>query len=261
MTGAWNARHGMKLLISVSYLVLLTSADAGRLTDFDYQGAVLKSRTADCEEYQKPDGLRISKCKSQEKAFFPDGTVITRLPDGTREILSPDKSRLTITSDGTRIYKDGNGNEKVISMDGMTPFGEQIERIEKKLGNKNAAISICFAADRSDEHLRPTVFKDPEASKLPVKHGVSRLFDEMINACALRVKSETNKERPSATVVISQCRYCRTGYCKRKNVKGVFIEISNGKTAALMNSLSLSEVEDPQTRKLIVEKALGYIFD
>lgn len=261
MTCARKVRPGNIIIISAASLVLLTSASAGHLTNFDYQGAVLKSRTADCEEYQKPDGVRILKCKNQEKAFFPDGTVITRFPDGAREILSPDKSRLTIAIDGTRIYKNSDGKEKIVSMDGMTPFGEQIDRIEKRFGNKDATISILYSADQSDEHLRPMVFKDPEAVKLPARYGVARLFDEMVNACMLRVKSDTRNERLNANVVISQCRYCRTGYCKRKNLKGVFIEISSGKEAAWMNSFSLSEIEDPQTRKLIVDKALDYIFN
>lgn len=251
-------------LISKSLLVVfpgfVTSLFAGMVTNFDYQGAKLILKSADCEEYEKPDGLLISKCGKQEKAKFRDGTIINRFPDGRRDIVYPDGTSLSIQPDGNRTYTYTDGKERVFSMDGRTPFGEEIQSFEKILAGGDCVIAIIYSGVRSDEQMRPAAYNDPDAAKLPVHAGIAKLFDELTDAVARSIKAQKPGSVIKADIILSQCRYCSSGYCYRKKAKGVFLEIAGVSSTIWQGMVPFSEIEDNQKRQELVYQAIGRIF-
>jgi len=187
-------------LAAMPLFFIAVSAPAQVAVNFDYDGAQLKSKNSGVEEYVKPDGSRIFKYPDREKAILKDGTVIERR-SGKREISAPDGTRLHIDSDGSRRYIYSDGRERVFTMEGKTPYGEDIRGVEKKINNNGVSLILEYSAQLSDDQ---------------VDGAVRLFFDELISACETELSGKNPGNGTPVRIVISNCRFCRTGYCSRK---------------------------------------------
>lgn len=214
-------------------------------TTFDYTGAVLKSKNETSEEYHKPDGTIITKFSDREKAVFADGTVIVRYQDGKREIHTPDGTAITIDPDGSRRYVYADGRERTITLDGKTPYGEAISSVENTIQKGDAVLLLQYSAQFSDDHL---------------DGYMKKFFDELADAASRKIGSGSVQANYDGKIVVSQCRFCATGYCRRKNKKEVVIEIFIGGSRVIAISYDTTAVLKDASRQEMINAIMQEAF-
>jgi len=232
-----SAFVGLLVLESLSLL------HAQVVTNFDYSGAQLKRKSADADEYLKPDGTRIFKYRDREKAMFPDGTEVLRYPDGKRMIVYPDGMKLTIDFDGTRKYILANGEEKTVSLDSKTPYGEDVKEIEKRIKGDGLSLTIVYSAGLSDDQL------DGIAKKL---------FDELVSAASSRMKA--GRPKRESRLVMSNCKFSITGYCRRKNKKEISVVLYSAGTQRAEFVLDYERIYRKEHRDVFISSILSAVY-
>ncbi len=234
---------------TISFIAVILScrlpAGAQTVTNFDYFGAELLKKEPGYEEYAKPDGTKIFKYPEHEKAVLKDGTVIIRHRNGKREIAVPDGRSLIIDFDGTRYYRRADGSERTISLDGKTPYGDDIAPVETVIAHGGARITVAFDPMQSDDHL------DGAGKKF---------FDELaasLKARAALVKSHGGFE---CRLVVSQCRFAKTGHCRRKNVQELSVVIFRGNRKGAVFMLPYSAMIKDEERRDFAARVAERVF-
>jgi hypothetical protein len=210
-------------------------------TNFDYNGALLISKGADVEEYAKPDGTRIFRYGNYDKAVFKDGTVIERR-DGGRNISYPDGMRLLIARDGSRRYLYPDGRERTVSMTGKTPYGEDIKTVTRRIEKNGSEVVVEYSAELSDDHL---------------DGHIKSLFDELVIAVSEKYSGEKQGASPGMRIVVSNCRFCKTGYCSGKKESEVEIQLYRGKDLKKTIITVYSGIIKKERRAEFIERVLG----
>ncbi len=203
----------MKYLNRINFflavLIFITAAGTlhGYELDFSFIGAELVKKEAAREVYRKKSGSLIYKYKDREEAHLSDGTRIIRFGNGKREVYPPDGVKIYINYDGSVKYVYPDGKEKLISMDGVTPFGVKIMRENRTIRRNKIQVHIIYSAEMSDDIM----------SKY-----VKNFYDELAKHAHLIVYKKKVRGR-EIKIVLSNCRFGRTGYCRRNNRKGLDI--------------------------------------
>ncbi len=112
---------------------------------------------------------------------------------------------VTFNDDGSVTYTSPDGKKRRVSMEGKTPYGITIEGKRRILRRRNFCIEIIYDAGKSDD-----------------------LFDGVIKKFYLDLEKELRRYiyahrmgRQRMKVVISNCRFTRTGYCRRNNLEDI----------------------------------------
>ena len=225
-------------------------------TDFSMNGAVLKEKKNDAEIWRKQDGTVITIYADRSEAALPDGSKIIKFNNGRREITSPDGSKIIVDeAKGVREYSSSAGDKK-ISFSGMTPFGEKIERVEKKI-MKTPQYRLIYLPEKSDEMLYPG------KSEENVVIDIQIFFDALYDRTRQKFINDANdkKSLPSKPldIIVSYCRYCKTGYCFGKNRKVVveFIENDTVVKTFEMDGLLLREKDKQKDFIKQIVESLG----
>ena len=214
-----------KVLFCFVWFFLSMSAFAIQETDFSMEGASQQEKTADREIWLKPDGTVITVYSDRSEATFPDKSKIIKFNDGRRESIAPDGSKVSVDeAKGTRTYS-GKTNQS-ISFEGKTPFGERIERVEKKVLRDPVLVRMIYVPERSDEILYAA--KTEEAVELEIQVFFDALYDAMRQKYIQAVNEKKPLPSSSFDLLISYCRYCKTGYCFGKERKVVVQFYENG---------------------------------
>lgn len=214
-----------KLLICCMLLAVSAPILAVQDTDFTMSDAVLKEKKADCEVWTRQDGTVITVYADRSEALFPDKSKIVKFKDGRREVFAADGSRSVIVDEakGERIY--AGAAKQRITFGSRTPFGEPIERVEKKVIKSPALVRIIYIPEKSDELLYPAKTEEK------VDMEISSFFDTLYDSLRQKYINDANdkKDLPSKPfdIFVSYCRYCKTGYCFGKERK-VIVEIAEG---------------------------------
>jgi len=116
--------------------------------------------------------------------------------------------------DGSIQYTAKDGSVTIIPMDGKTPYGEPIEDGKRTIRRGDFSIEVIYSSRLSDDILDG-----------PVK----QLFDEVVSRLRRWVNDNTLPAE-SMRLVISNCRFCKTGYCKRQNSRGIILTTYKGET-------------------------------
>ncbi len=199
-------RKSTPLVLAGSLLIIACPLFAYVL-NFNYYGAKLVKRNNDREIYKKSDGTTIFKFKHKETAILRDKTKIVRYNDGRREIFAPDGVIIFFDYDGTVEYRYPDGTIKKISMDGRTPYGLEIKELKKTVRRGSFYAEIIYSPQYSDDNIN---------------RYIKKFFDEIERQIHIRVY-RNRIENKKMKLVFSNCRFCKTGYCRRKNVKGLEI--------------------------------------
>ena len=172
-------------------------------TDFNYTGAKIIKKKNGVTIFKKSNGTRIFKHKDKEIAILKNGYSITKYSNGKRDILLKNKTKISIDPDRTTTIHYPNGKVTKHSFDGLTPYGTKIKSESTTIRRKNFSIQIIYSKKMSDDNMS----KYMKAFYSELKSQVHRFV------YSTRVKNERIK------LVISNCRFGKTGYCKRQNKK------------------------------------------
>ena len=227
----------------MAILIATPALFAGRL-DFDYEGAVLERKNGEKDIYKKKDGTVINRYKDREVALLKDGTRIIRHSDGKREVFQPNGTKVFIEADGTARFLYAGGREEFISMDGKTPYGTEVKEEKKLITSGDSSVEILYSKEFSDDNLNT--------------HS-KNFFDEIALQTAKWFKSHKAPDS-KIRVVISNCRFCLTGYCKRKNKQEWAIVIYHGEKKQGSLSYSYDEVLNKKEHEALAAKVVREIF-
>jgi len=233
-----------RLLQSLSLVLVLVSGAAAYELDFDYNGAVRTGIEGGRETWKKKDGTVIVKAPDREEAVLRDETRIVRFSNGNREVYAPDGVVIHIRFDGETRYRYPDGTQKVLCMDGLTPYGLSIKDHSKVIRRRGFTVEVVYSSRLSDNVL---------------ERGVKKFYDELVAQITRRVYAG-RVPNMRMRVVISNCRFCKTGYCRRKNRKEVTVtsflgdkkdrELSIRHDDILVNSLCHDEASRAAERLL-----------
>jgi hypothetical protein len=91
------------------------------------------------------------------------------------------------------------------SLKGITHYGMPIEEKIKTFRKENSILEIVYAKDLSDDNMDTYVQQFYDEF---LRQVVQRLYKYKLSAKIIRI-------------VISNCKFCKVGYCKTKNVKEI----------------------------------------
>jgi hypothetical protein len=102
-------------------------------------------------------------------------------------------------SDNSHEIKDAD------KLEGITHYGMPIEEIKKTYKKDNAVLEIVYSKMLSDDNM---------------DDYVKRFYDELLTQVQ---KWLYEKKLPANNmkIVISNCKFCKIGYCKKKNLKEI----------------------------------------
>lgn len=89
------------------------------------------------------------------------------------------------------------------SLEGITHYGMSIQEIIKKYKKDNSDLQVIYSKNLSDDNM---------------DNYVKRFYDELL----LQIEKWMYDNKLPASnlkIVISNCKFCKVGYCKKKNVK------------------------------------------
>lgn len=212
--------------------------------NFDYKGAKLVKKEGNKEVYKKPNGLVIEKYSDKEVAEMDGKYVIVRYPSGKRVIHIMGGTKITVKVDGSMICKYPNGKTKTVSMDGKTPYGIKIKKKLRGLKIKDLVVVVYYSPKLSDNNM--------------TKYS-QKLYDAVIAASYNWMKQNKKLER-RVDIKISNCRFARTGYCKRKGKKEIevisYIHGKKHKSYALSHEIIFKNKNIHVVAKKIVDSIM-----
>lgn len=112
---------------------------------------------------------------------------------------------ITYNPDGTVTIISAR-NKKTISMEGKTVYGKPIREQRRMLKRKSFYVEVIYSSLFSDMPLR-----------LEGKSNfVERFYRELVKQCDRWMQSH-RVPKGKMTIVLSNCRFSKTGFCRRKN--------------------------------------------
>lgn len=197
--------------MKLHYALLLTIAvltgnhsSLAQSCSIDYEGASLVEKDEQREVYATPDGVTITRYSDREEALCPDGTRITRYADGGRLVEKPGGERILYRKDGTVRYT-GNGVEREASLQGRTPYGLEIKEESRTLRRRDFTVELIYSSSLSDDAM---------------DGNMKSLFAELAKEIDRYLNSIT-PGRGSVRIMMSNCRFCVSGYCGGKKTMGL----------------------------------------
>jgi hypothetical protein len=191
-------------------LLFLSSFIFAYKVDFSYDNAKLISEDSIKKTYKKKDGTIILKYADRDEAVFKDKTKIIKYKNGNKIIHTPRGVIIHHNYDSSRKYIYPNGKVKEISMDGKTPYGTPVKEFKRMVYRTGIRVDIIYSKKHSDDNMSP-LFKQ-----------FYRKLENKIQGDIYKLKLEKNKKRSiKFKLFISNCRFAKTGYCRRKNKKEI----------------------------------------
>ena len=90
-------------------------------------------------------------------------------------------------------------------LEGITHYGMPIEEIKKKYVKDERVLEIIYSKMRSDDNM---------------DNFVEQFYDDLLRETENWLYNNTLPSR-NVRIVISNCKFCKVGFCKRKNKKEV----------------------------------------
>jgi hypothetical protein len=131
---------------------------------------------------------------------------------------------------GAFSAKSDNGFEikDAEKLEGITHYGMPIEEIKKTYKKDNAVLEIVYSKMLSDDNM---------------DDYVKRFYDELLTQVE-KWLYEKKLPAPNIKIVISNCKFCKVGYCKKKNLKEIkLVSYINEKMKAQI-ALNYSDIMD-----------------
>lgn len=172
----------------------------------DYEGASLIEKTGQAEIYSKPDGTRITKYSDRDEAVCPDGTKLTNYRNGRRIVQKPEGELIEFRTDGSISYT-GKNQKRELSMKGKTPYGLEIKEETRIIKRRDFSVELVYSSALSDDVM---------------DNYIKAFYTELAREIERWIYSQT-VQAGSVRVLLSNCRFCVTGYCAGKKTPGIEI--------------------------------------
>lgn len=229
-----------RVIVWLSAILLLPGILAAYRLDFSEDGATETGRGDGYVELRGKDGEIIRRYSDRSEARLLDGTQIIRYPDGRREIRAKDGVKISVGFDSSVRYEYPDGRVMDISMDGKTPYGLDVEQRNKTVRRNGASVAIMYSPMLSDDN--------------PDKN-MDAFLAELAEGVRLAVDSGSVAEG-EYRLVVSNCRFCKTGYCRRKNRREIEVTAWRGEARSGGFVFSHEQIAQEEKRK---ETARGTI--
>lgn len=234
-----------KIIISISFLFIFPIILFASVTDFGFENTILKSNKNGVKIYEKNDGTIIKSYKSHDEAQFKDGTIIKKYKKGIREITYSDGRKIVINdAKGTRIYYSKNGKKRIITMDSRTPYGDLIVPVKRGIQKNPVSVMLTYNPKKSDDVL---------------EGEIKKIFNELYSQLRRNIIKKRFEGKSPLEVSVSFCRFCRTGYCYKKEQKVVVEFIINNKIKKKIRVKYLL-LKDKKKRKEFLVKTANLLY-
>ena len=116
------------------------------------------------------------------------------------------------------------------ALEGITHYGMPIEEITKKYGKDGSLLTIVYSKTLSDDNMDDYVKRFYEE----ILHQIEKwLYENKLPAKDMRI-------------VISNCKFCKIGYCKRKNIKEFEMVLYSNEKKIKSLSFKYAEIFDKE---------------
>jgi len=100
------------------------------------------------------------------------------------------------------------GRERLEKLEGITHYGMRIDEIVKRYSKDTAVLTIVYSASLSDDNM---------------DNYVKRFYDEFLKQVEAWLYRH-NLPAAQVSIVISNCKFCKIGFCLKQGVKQIRIE-------------------------------------
>ena len=128
------------------------------------------------------------------------------------------------------------------SLEGITHYGLQIEEIKKSYKKEDAVLEIVYSKTLSDDNMDAYV---------------QQFYDELLHQIE-KWLYENKLPAAKMKIVISNCKFCKIGYCKKKKVKEISLVSYKNEKKFKQVSFNHTEIID---RHKYVELAQSAVVD
>lgn len=131
------------------------------------------------------------------------------------------------------------------SLEGITHYGMAIEEVSSKLKKKESILQVIYSNKLSDDNM---------------DDYVKLLYDEILRLIEAWFYEQKNPES-GITIVISNCKFCKIGYCKRKGIREIrIVSYKKGaefRQATIIHRKLLEKEKIPDIARNLVSSILG----
>ncbi len=100
------------------------------------------------------------------------------------------------------------------SLEGITHYGMPITEVTKKYANDDSVLEIVYSKNLSDDNM---------------DDYIKKFYNELLRQTE-KWLIENKLPYKKMRIVISNCKFCKIGYCKKKNIKELsLVSYNNGK--------------------------------
>lgn len=129
------------------------------------------------------------------------------------------------------------------SLEGITHYGMPIEEISKSYRKDESVLNIVYSKKLSDDNM---------------DNYVKRFYDELLRQIE-KWLYENKLPSKDMRIVISNCKFCKIGYCKKKNIRELDLVLYSNDKRIRHLALMHDEIID-KTKYLDIARSAVIIF-
>jgi hypothetical protein len=160
-----------------------------------------------------------------------------------RPVMGPAADKMRYNDDGTIEISGPSAKSGKISMDGKTPYGDVIAEVRDTVGKKDFILEIVYSPALSDDILE----------------GNMKLFYQELRASLQNWINNSNPAEDSMRLVISNCRFSRTGYCRRNRKSGIAMALYRGEKKLKELNIRYEDILNREKIRALALKAVDDI--
>jgi len=147
---------------------------------------------------------------------------------------------LTYNSDGSITYTSADGKTRHVNMDGKTPYGVVIEDERRIMRRRNFTLELIYAGSLSDD----------------LKEGALKTFFSELDAEFRRWIYNSKLPRKKVKIMVSNCRFAKTGYCKRKSLRGITVYLFHKGKKVKAHSINRNDILNKKRRPFLAAEVV-----
>lgn len=147
---------------------------------------------------------------------------------------------LTYNSDGSITFTSADGKTRHVNMDGKTPYGVVIEDERRIIRRRNFTLELVYAGSLSDD----------------LKEGAIKTFFSELDAEFRHWIYKNKLPRKKVKILVSNCRFGKTGYCKRKSLRGITVYLFHKGKEVKAHILTRNEILSKKRRPFLAAEVV-----